>query len=393
MRNFMIIAQKELIELLRDRKTIIYSILLPTVLLPLLLIVSLKMKSVITNKDKNEVAKIGIVDAPKEFIKLAEKDSLNQLFYFTSNSNFKLEIESDSIHAIIVFPGSWKDDMTNLSTSSIKVYQKSGQSNMNQRITKFLDQYKNQVKENRLNLFNVPIEKLTPFQVDLVEFGSEKEGIGRIIGGFIPFLFISTMLMGCLMACIDMLAGEKERKTIETTLSLPISKFDVLTGKMLVGSLVGFIPTVISLIGLIVIGLIFTESIPEELRSLLSEMFNIQSISMILLLLIPFSLFLSGAIIFLIAGANSYKEAQSRSTPVLFLVLIPLFLAILPGAELNWTTTFIPVLNIGLSIKEIVAGTIDYGKYVVILISLSFFALISVYLSHKNFSNENSVLE
>lgn len=194
------------------------------------------------------------------------------------------------------------------------------------------------------------------------------------------------------MAAIDLVTGEKERKTIETTLSLPISKFKVLMGKAVVASLLGFIPALLNLIGL-VLGLQFIEGIPEVLTSALGEMLNFQSISMILLLLIPFSLFLAGLIIALVAGATTFKEAQSKASPIIILIIIPLVMALMPGIEFTWATVFIPVLNIGLGVKEIMAGTINMGMYAAMLLSLIAFAVTAIYFSYKKFSDENAILK
>jgi sodium transport system permease protein len=225
-----------------------------------------------------------------------------------------------------------------------------------------------------------------------VEVGEQKEVIGKRIGGFIPYLFILTMWGGCLLAAVDLVTGEKERKTIETTLSLPISKFKVLLGKTIVASLLGFIPALLNLVGLIV-GLKLIDGIPPAFNEAISEMLGFQSITMILLLLIPFSLFLSGLIIALVAGASSFKEAQSKASPIIILIIIPLVLALMPGIELTWTTVLIPVLNIGLGVKEIMAGTIDMVQYAVILLSLLAFAVGAVYFSYRKFSDENAILK
>jgi sodium transport system permease protein len=193
-----------------------------------------------------------------------------------------------------------------------------------------------------------------------------------------------------MLAGIDLVTGEKERKTIETTLSLPISKFKVLMGKTIVASLLGFLPALLNIVGLIV-GLKFID-IPDSFKSTINEMLNFQSITMILLLLIPLSIFLSGLIIMLVAGATTFKEAQSKVSPIIMVLLLPLILAMLPGIDFTWSTVFIPILNIGLGVKEIMAGTINMGMYSAMLLSLITFAVAAVYFGYKKLSDENAIL-
>lgn len=391
MRDLLIIVRKELTELLRDKKTIINSIVLPTLLIPILMFGGIKVSQIIQDSNQQKKVKIGLVNAPVDFVLLAKQDTLNQITNYNGSEDFKELIDDETIQSVLVFPKDWQKQMDSLSTANVSVFRNGTKDNVNGRVSKLMEVYATNLKEKRIALLNIPTEKMTPLVQNYVEVGEQKELIGKRIGGFIPYIFILTMWGGCLLAAIDLVTGEKERKTIETTLSLPVSKFSVLMGKAIVASLLGFIPALLNLTGLI-IGLNFIDDIPDTFKVALTEMLSPQSIVMILLLLIPFSLFLAGLIISLVAGATSFKEAQSKASPIIILIIIPLVLALMPGIEFTWTTVFIPVLNIGLSVKEIMAGTINIGMYAAMLFSLLAFAVLAIYFSYKKFSDENAIL-
>ena len=388
----MIIIKKEFTELLRDRKTIINSIVLPTLLVPILMFGAIKVTQMVSESEQQKKVKIGLVNAPDDFRKLVVSDTLNEITTYDESIDFKTLIDDETIQTAIVFSSDWKTRMDSLSTSEIKIYRNGSKDNVNGRVSKMMAVYNAVIKKKRILQLQISADKLVPFQENYIEVGEQKELIGKRIGGFIPYLFILTMWGGCLLAGIDLVTGEKERKTIETTLSLPISKFTVLFGKTVVASLLGFLPAVLNLIGLIV-GLKFIDGIPDTFKMAINEMLNFQSISLILLLLIPFSLFLAGLIIALVASATTFKEAQSKATPIIMLIIIPLVLAMMPGIELTWATVFVPVLNIGLGVKEIMAGTIDMTQYAAILISLILFSVGAIYISYKKFSDENAILK
>ena len=80
-------------------------------------------------------------------------------------------------------------------------------------------------------------------------------------------------------------------------------------------------------------------------------------------------------------------------TPLTFLVIIPAIIALIPGVELNWHTVWIPILNIALATKEIIAGTIVISQYIVLVVSLIILAFIAAWTSLKQFSNETMVLK
>lgn len=392
MNDLYIIVKKELTELLRDKKTIINSIVLPTLLVPILIFGSIKVTEMIQKSQQEKTIKIGLVNAPEEFLDMVSKDTLNQITTYNKVEDFKALIAGETIQTAIVFPQDWKTQMDSLEASEVQIFRNGTKDNVNGRVSSLIEIYSAKLKDERITKLEIPTEKLTPIVENYIEVGEQKELFGKRIGGFIPYLFILTMWGGCLLAAVDLVTGEKERKTIETTLSLPISKFKVLLGKTIVASLLGFIPALLNLVGLI-LGLKFIPGIPESLNMAINEMLSFQSITLILLLLIPFSLFLSGLIIALVAGATSFKEAQSKAAPIIMLIIIPLVLALMPGIELTWSTVLVPVLNIGLGVKEIMAGTIDMVQYAVILVSLIAFAIAAVYFSYKKFSDENAILK
>lgn len=392
MRDLFIIIKKELSELLRDKKTIINSIVLPTLLVPILIFGAIKVTKMIQKSEQEKSVKIGLVNAPEDFEKMVANDTLNKITRYNESIDFKTLIDNETIQTAVVFPSDWNKQMDSLTTAEVQIYRNGTKDNVNNRVSSMLESYTALLKKQRISQLNISTEKLTPIRENYIEVSEQKELIGKRIGGFIPYLFILTMWGGCLLAAIDLVTGEKERKTIETTLSLPVSKFTVLLGKAIVASILGFIPAVLNLVGLIV-GLKFIDGIPDTIKLAINEMLNFQSVTLILLLLIPFSLFLSGLIISLVAGATSFKEAQSKATPIIMLIIIPLVLALMPGIELSWSTVLVPVLNIGLGVKEIMAGTIDMLQYTAILISLIAFALGAIYFSYKKFSDENAILK
>lgn len=391
MKDLFIIIKKEFTELLRDKKTIINSIVLPTLLIPILMFGGIKVTQMIQESNKQKTIKIGLVNAPSDFKALVQNDSLNQITNFDGVKDFKTLINTDSIQTALVFPKDWQLKMDSLEQAEVQLYKNGTKDNVNDRVSALLETYSTTLKNKRIAQLQVPVDKMTPLVQKAVEVGEQKELIGKRVGGFIPYIFILTMWGGCLLAAIDLVTGEKERKTIETTLSLPVSKFSVLLGKAIVASLLGFLPALLNLTGLI-IGLNFIDDIPDTFKVAINEMLNPQAITLILLLLIPFSIFLAGLIISLVVGATSFKEAQSKASPIIILIIIPLVMALMPGIEFTWATVFVPVLNIGLGVKEIMAGTIDITKYSAMLVSLVVFAVLAIYFSYKKFSDESAIL-
>lgn len=392
MKELIIVIKKELTELFRERKTLFNLIILPAIIVPIVFFVIIKVGETVEQKNQKQVLNIGLVNVPPNFLELVQKDTLHTFTNFLETENIKEKITDNTVQSVVVFPKNWDYSMNSMLTSKVKIYKNGSKDNANSRVKKLLENYNKVLKEQRMTALHISLEKLTPFENIYIEVGEQKEVIGKKIGGFIPYIFILSMWGGCLLASIDLVTGEKERSTIETTLALPISKFKILFGKTVVASLMGLMPAISNLLGIVVV-LKFSNNIPQMFKEALNTMVSFSSVALILLLLIPFSLFLSSMVILLITGASSFKEAQSKATPLIMVVIIPLATALMPGIEFTWSTAFIPILNLGLGIKEIMAGTIDYFKYTAMLLFLITGAIVTVYFSYKKFSDENAILK
>jgi sodium transport system permease protein len=113
---------------------------------------------------------------------------------------------------------------------------------------------------------------------------------------------------------------------------------------------------------------------------------------MLYALLIPLTVFFAGVMIPIAVYEKTYKEAQSIITPLNIVMVLPAMVGFFPGIELNAITACIPVVNIVLSTKELIAGTLDLG-----LLALSFavmfgLAVLAVFISYKRFDKETNVV-
>jgi sodium transport system permease protein len=109
-------------------------------------------------------------------------------------------------------------------------------------------------------------------------------------------------------------------------------------------------------------------------------------------LLFPLVVFFAGAMIPIAVYAKSFKEAQSIITPLNFVMVLPAMIGFFPGIELNAITAAIPVVNIVLSTKELIAGTLSVGYYCISLGIMLLLATLSVIVSYRQFGNEARIL-
>jgi len=89
--------------------------------------------------------------------------------------------------------------------------------------------------------------------------------------------------------------------------------------------------------------------------------------------------------------AKSFKEAQSIVAPLNIVIIFPAMIGTMPGMELNTMTALIPVLNVSLAAKDLVAGIINPFLMMEVYVSLFALAGLSLWFCVKWFSREETI--
>lgn len=391
MNTIFTVLKKELKDTLRDRRTLISAVIIPALIIPILLIGVTKLQTTLMKKEGVKQLKIAIIGNPENFREQLE-DSTFKIFTSYKIEDAKQAVAKDSLDAIIEFQPDFFVNVNDMKSGKMNLYYKSTNLMLYSRISEKLEIIKSQILQERIKKLNISEEALVPFSVSKVDIATVKEQLGKMIGGFLPYIFIIFCFTACMYPAIDLITGEKEKGTMETLLSSPASRFQILIGKMLTISIVGLSAALMTIVGMVV-GLKFLPDIPADFLATINDIVSVKFMVMLFAMLIPLSIFFAGLLSAIVIRAKSFKEAQTMVTPMMFVIIIPAMLALIPGVVLNWQTAFIPVLNIALATKEIIAGTINMAMYAAIVLSLIAFALLAAFISYKQFSKESMVLK
>jgi sodium transport system permease protein len=90
--------------------------------------------------------------------------------------------------------------------------------------------------------------------------------------------------------------------------------------------------------------------------------------------------------------AKTFKEAQSIITPLNIVVILPAMVGFFPGIELNSVTAAIPIVNVVLATKELIAGTLEFSLLFISFAVMLGLAAIAVFISFKQFDKETNVV-
>jgi len=388
------IFKKELIDVLRDRRTLMFMVVIPILITPLLVIGSIKFQEYQNKKSEEKILKIAYINESEDSLtkQLLSDQKGVKIIEGVQLDSIESYIKSDSLQGgLYLGKGFLKKIKTN-SSGDVKIYYKSSDlmSKSKKRIQAALDIYKEKIIAERLKQLNVDGQILEPITITNIDMATAKETLGKAIGGFIPYVLVMFIFLGAMYPAIDLGAGEKERGSLETLLSSPATKFEITMGKLLVVSLTGIVSGLVSVLG-ISSSLFFIDKIPVQIQETILELINPFMIFSIIILMIPIAIFFASMLLSISFYARSFKEAQSLMGPLNMVIIVPLFLSLGPGMEMDHATALMPLINVGLLTKEILAGSVELIYFIETLFSLLFCAAIGIWFSVFWFKKENTI--
>lgn len=391
------IFRKELLDTLRDRRTLIMMLVIPILIFPVILNIFVSVSASFNKEAAEKTLKIGYVGKQDNYFrsqleKLPDDLGKKELVLYSDTTQMIQDISKDSIQLGLFYASDFNERMDSLIPANLDVFFNATEVGMKDRAEKYVSVVENIAQQERYIDLRLNPEELKPFNVSYKNTASSKEMIGKLAGGILPYIFIAFGFIGCMYPAIDLFTGEKERGTIETILTTPVARWQILFGKMGVVVLSGLLASTFALLGLYLSIEVFNLVEDAKILEIVDGILSAKFILMLYALLFPLTVFFAGIMIPVAVYAKSFKEAQSIITPLNIIAVLPAMVGFFPGIELNTVTACIPIVNIVLATKELIAGTLDMG-----LLALSFavmvgIALVSVFISYKQFGKETNVV-
>jgi sodium transport system permease protein len=394
-RNISTVYRKELCEALRDRRTLISSLLVPLLLFPVLTAGLGAVLSELVGKAKSEVSSIMIIGGEDSPDVLAQLRDSKRLKILPTQRNWQHQIINRDIRAAVEIPPHFQEHVAQQKPATIQIHNYEG--NMKSafatdNVEKSLDQYRDRLVHNNLAAQNVPDTALKPFAVKEHNVASAEMVGAAAFGGVIGYMVILLCLTGSMYPAMDLTAGEKERGTMETILSSPISRVDLVLGKFFLVLTAALVTAALSVISM---GLSFgalehfhafdragADAAQFQLR------IHFTTILSIFIMVLPLAVLFAASVMTISLFAKSYKEAQSYISPLMFIVIVPAVAAMLP-IDLDAKLALIPILNASLLCKELVTGTYHWNFIAIIFLSTCIYAGVALLLAVKMFQRED----
>ncbi|MGN6547012.1 MAG: ABC transporter permease subunit/CPBP intramembrane protease [Aureliella sp.] len=175
----------------------------------------------------------------------------------------------------------------------------------------------------------------------------------------LPFIMLVWALTGAFYPAIDLCAGEKERGTLETLLSSPARRKEIVWGKLFTIATFSMLSALLNLLSMHLTAGFIVEQFATQGAPQLAEAFGrlpIHAFGWLVLLLLPMSAFFSALALAVAALARSTKEGQYYLMPLLLFTLPLVCLPMIPSMELNLATSMVPVSGAILLVRALIEG-------------------------------------
>lgn len=392
-RAFGVVYRKELLDSLRDRRALISMIVVPLVVMPLLVLGIGGLSFTLMERARVEVVEVMVLGGEHAPNLVKQMDRLETVQLTEVSDDFRQRIADKNLQAALQVPEDFEARLARGEPSSVTIYTYEGESRSTataRRLEKFLKEFRSEIVAERLRAEGLSEDILEPFEVSRENVAPPERVTGALLGGLLPYILIMLCITGAIYPAMDLTAGEKERGTMETLLSSPVSRTTLVLGKFLV---VLTFSALTALLAVTALGGTFWIAMSQlqATGAIIELAISPMAIVGFFILLLPVAALFSALLLVLSLFARTFREAQTYVSPLMIVAILPAGIALMPGVELTPSLVLVPVLNISLIGRDILSGIYDWGYIAAILVSSTCYAGAALWMAVRLFHKEGVV--
>jgi len=331
------VARKELLDTLRDRRTLLVTLLPALVAGPLVLMLMFTViASQLTKAQELKLPAVGQDHAPA-LVAFLERQ---QVTLTAAPADYEAKIRSGEIDVVLVIDDKFESDVAEGKAGTVRlVYDRSrdrAQASIREAET-LLRAYSRQWGSQRLLLRGVAPTVGNPLNVDAIDLATPQQS-GAFLLFFLAYYGLFAAVMGGMAIALDVTAGERERQSLEPLLMTPARPVELVVGKWL--AVVAFNAAIVIVT---LSGYYLTLRFAPLPAVGIPFLFSARELAWFLVVLLPLIAMLPAVMLFMGARSRTFKEAQASVSLVIFLVsIIPVIQLVQQKKDPDWLV-WIPV--------------------------------------------------
>lgn len=387
-----VILKKEVVETLRDRKTVIVMVVLPLVLYPLLFVGLGQATKAQQESIGRATLPLGISGgaAPQELLDGLEEIESSTL---TRVDDASMAMKAGQVVAVAVLDDDFETEIQRGGQGAVTLaYDGSDELSREakERFEEAVQAYAESVRSRRLSAASLQEELFRPVAMEAENVAPPARQGGWLLGQILPMLVSMLMIGAAFYPAIDLTAGEKERGTLQTLLTAPVDPMSIVAGKFGAVVVLSLLTGVMNLISMALVTV--SIPLPEEVDASLTFAVPWLNIALILACLVFLGMMFGAVMMAVAVTARSFKDAQNYLTPLYLLCIFPLMISSLPGVELDPALAAAPVINLALAMKDLLLGDIDSGRLFIVFLSSAVWTALGLALAARMFRLEAALM-
>lgn len=366
-REIWLLYRHELRSALRERALVVNSILVPLLLYPVLLWAILSAVTLVQGLSEGFASRVAIHGLPTEHVAIRDSLAAMETVELAEDPPAAREVAEAAVRdgeldAVVAFePASGAAAALEGNFVVRVVYDQSEDRSRRaaERVAEVVDAYRGAWLEREVAALEIGAERLVQFEVERENVASESEMGAFIVSLVVPLLLVIMVAVGCFYPAIDSTAGERERSTWETLMTVSASRTSILVAKYLYVATFGIVAGLLNVVAMLVtagalLGPLLGDT-PQLEITLPWEAVPVMALGALVL-----ALLFAALMMILASFAQTFKEGQAMIMPVYYAALLPAFFVGEPDIGLDPQTAAIPVANVILMIREAFQGTFQW---------------------------------
>jgi len=367
-RTLVTVFLKEIVDNFRDRRTLASALILGPIFGPVLFafVINLSIERSLDDVDKSmELPVVGQQHAPN-LVRYLESRNID-IVAGPDDPNDAPEAVRTGLHdVVLVIPEGFGEQLADGVPARVELYSDGANTQGDRearRAWRALSAYNRELAAIRLSARGINPRLLRPINIDDIDV-STASGRSALLLGMMSYFFIFALLMGGMYLAIDTTAGERERGSLEPLLSLPVTRDQLMLGKIAATCLFMSMSLMLSLWSFFVA----LKFMPLEQLGMTPN-FGPPVVLAAFFVLAPFIL-LGAAIMTLVASfTKSYKEAQTWLSIVLIAPTLPILVVSILNVRAQLSFMFIPSLSQHLILVDMVKNEPLQGIHVFVSVA------------------------
>lgn len=395
--GFRTIMGKELTRVFKDKKLIFSMFILPVVVMVGMFMLIFALVSNMSSNIEKHKSTVYVQNAPDRFAEILGAGEDMSVTYINASEDtdfIKENIKNGVTDLLVVFPEDFVKLLADEKAAlpQVKTFYNPSEDNSTearQRVIGYLEGYRQSLIADKFG----SAEAVLIFTVDSDNEDSQvydnDKATGKMLGMFLPYFITMMIFAGAMSLGVDAIAGEKERGTLASLLLTPVSRMEIVMGKMAALGLLSIMSALVYILGmLIAIPLGMGQMGGSAMMSDLSISFTPVQIAQLIVLILGIVLMYVALIGLVSVIAKSIKEAQTYIMPIYMVVIVAGMVSMYTSDTSSFTSYIIPLINSSVAFKGIFTREITVPQFAAAAVVTYAVAFVLIALTAKAFKSE-----